>query len=164
MGKLLDGVRLFDRRRKLAPITQKLLDNALHHAPYTEPTYSNLEEALRRAILHPRFPDMTLDEGEMRVFEHLVMWIDGWEHPRRMDAYRYALYHMRLCLHKDPYALPTLAGFLDQHPEDIEFLKVGVGILAIAWQVKKGGNMVLSKEDYFNTYPELANRTLSRQD
>lgn len=164
MGKLIDSASLFERRRKLAPIMPQLLDHALRHAPYAEPTYSNLKEALHKAILHPRFPDVLLDEGDLRVFKELIKAIDGWEHPRMRAAYRYALFHMRRCLGKDPFQLPSLATFLDQYPEDMEFLLVGVGILAIAWQIKKGGTLVLSREDFFNTYPELAKKLLPRQD
>lgn len=138
--------------------TRKLLAKALRYVRLNEPIYSQLETMLTLAIQHPSFPDIALSDEQFILFERLLIETDELEEAARTEALRIALYHLRETLKMDPYALPPLKANLNWCPLDCRFLFDAMGVLAIAWQINQGGELVLSLKTYLRIHPQNKSR------
>jgi hypothetical protein len=157
MGKLIIRRGLFVRKQLLAPTLPRLVGIVLRDVSPAEPIYKQLEEDLKTALYNPKFPDILLTDAQFLRLELHALEMDKWTQTKRVEAVFSACYHMRACLAFDPYALPSLQGYLADAKRRA-FLTVALGMLAIAWQIKNGQELVLSLADFNRAHPDLADR------
>ncbi|MFA6161717.1 MAG: hypothetical protein WC766_06165 [Patescibacteria group bacterium] len=102
-----------------------------------------------------RFPDIGLNENQLVMFDWFLRLIcDTMTRDQRESAMRFSLAYMLAHMHIGYFSTEPLKGHLLQHTADSTSLHCAFGVLALAWQVKRGREVVFTSDAYFAAFPD----------
>ncbi|MDD2786286.1 MAG: hypothetical protein PHS79_05385 [Patescibacteria group bacterium] len=101
------------------------------------------------------FPDIGLDENQLVMFDwFLRLMCDTMTRDQRESAMRFSLAYMLAHMRIGYFSTEPLKGHLLQHTADSTSLHCAFGVLALAWQVKRGREVVFTPDAYFAALPD----------